>query len=129
MTLEMVTREWSFMYDVMKTTLSSLLVTIPIYLSIISFLLSYIELNRYASWIIGLCASILPLILILAYHSYVSFVGERMQLSRDLDINKFMERANERLYVAKKKLRDSLILYGIAHAAFIAVIAILNLFI
>ena len=129
--LEMINREWSFMYDVIKTTFSSLLITIPIYLSIIGFLLSYtnIKLSYYLGWIIGCCLGVLVAILFIVYYNFVIFVAERLQLSKEFNINEFMRRANERLKAAKERLKEAIILYGVTHATFIAMIIAINLMI
>ena len=125
MSLEMVTREWGFMYDVMKATFSSLLITIPIYLSIIGFLLSYLEL-KYRGWIIGLCSVILAMILLLVYYYYRSFVEMRLQLPEKFDIYKFLERASKQYESARERVKKVLMLYGLAHVVFITIILILN---
>ena len=82
MLLDMINREWDFMYDVIKTVLSSLLITIPIYLSIIGFLISLMKPSIDSAWIIGPCISFLIMIILLVYYNYVGFVGERIQLSK-----------------------------------------------
>jgi len=127
MLLEMVVREWSFMYDVMKTTLSSVLITIPIYLSIIGFLLSYLKLGYHLGLFIGVCLGIFIAILFLEYYNYVSFVEIRLQLSEKFDIYEFMKRANEQFEVARKKLWGAFVLYSFTHGMFFGIIVVLNL--
>ena len=123
--LEMVTKEWGFMYDVVKTAFSSLLVSIPIYLSIIGFLSSYLE-PKYRGWIIGLCSVILVVIPLLVYYCYHSFVEIRLQLLEEIDIYKFLEYTSKQCEPARKRIEWVLALYVFAQVVFIIMILILN---
>lgn len=126
--LDTVIREWDFIHDAIKTILSLLVITTPIYISGLGLLLSFMNLREsYLTWIICLIFIIyLIALLAFAFNCYTKYISERIKsiskVAAEFRINDLMRNVSIKFDEARKALREIIILYMVLNIVYITVI-------